>query len=367
MLTLALSLLPGSRLMADQRPWKIISWASPLGPQALSYDYLCGLKAMLSFLNLNGGAGGRTIDIYSQEMDDGLPDFPARLNTVIQQIQPDLAVGGAANARSAATADYFRRTGLVWFGPWTNQSAPYQARDDDPIGLLPAAEDELDGLIAYAARKLGPDGSILFIHYQSESGPRELEFASRAAAGHGIGLIPVPLSASFRNWGDLEKDALGAGAILLWLPTGPAAAIVRTLKNRLPEDTLWMTNSLNSPGLEVTEMTGGLWEGMVFPAVLNPKSQITQAYDAVLHKYGPRGLTLDYQTYLGLAQAQVLARALISAPVTSRSQDLRQSLEEAGTSGTLLHLPQFKTGRPPLGAFYLAVATNNWGWRPADE
>ncbi|MDR2368183.1 MAG: ABC transporter substrate-binding protein [Deltaproteobacteria bacterium] len=356
-----------SPLPADDKHWKIISWASPLGPQALSYDYLCGLKAMLSFINLYEGADGVPIDIYSQEIDDGIVDFPARLNTVMRQIQPDLAVGGAASSKSGATADYFRRTGMTWFGPWTNRSDIYQGREDDPIGILPTAEHELDLLIAFARKRLGPEGSLLFIHYRTPAGEKEREYAAKLASSEGIGLIPVPLPTNFRNWGELERQAMGIGGIILWLPTGPAAAIVRTIKNRLPDDVLWMTNSLNSPGLEVTEMTGGLWEGMVFPSVLYPKSPLTQSYDAVLYKYGPRGLTLDYQAYMGLAQAQVLIRALVSAPPGGRAKELRQAIEAVDTGGTLLFARGFRTGPSPKGSAYLAVATANWGWVPADN
>jgi ABC-type branched-subunit amino acid transport system substrate-binding protein len=354
-----------SPLSAENKHWKIISWASPLGPQALSYDYLCGLKAMLSFINLYDGANGQPIDIYSQEMDDGLPDFPARLNTVMQQIQPDLAVGGATSSKSGTTADYFRRTGVVWFGPWSNKSETYQSRPDDPISILPTTETELELLLTYAKKKLDPDGSVLFVYYQHNT--EELKLAEGMAKNLGISLISLPLATNFRNWGELGKDALTNGCIILWLPTGPAAAIVRTLKNRLPEDTLWMTHSLNSPGLEVTEMTGGLWEGMIFPAILHPKSSVTQAYDAVLYKYGPKGLAVDYQSYLGLAQAQILVRALVASPTSGRSKELRQAIESVDTSGTLLYAPSYKTGPFPKSSAYLAVATNNWGWLPVED
>ncbi|MDR0355259.1 MAG: ABC transporter substrate-binding protein [Deltaproteobacteria bacterium] len=369
LLAIFLTLLNHAPAQAQRapQPWKIVSWASPLGPQALSYDYLCGLKAMISFLNMNGGADGRPIEIYSQEMDDFQTDFPNRLNDVLQQVQPDLVVGGAANSRAKATADYFRRLGLIWFGPWTNNSGAYQGRVDDPIGLLPTVDEELELLIDHAAKRLPQNSEILFIYYQSAEGQLDAELAAQKAKARSLVLAPVPLLPNFRNWGELEDEAMGAGAVMLWLPTGPAAAIVRTLKNRLPEDTLWMTNSLNSPGMEVTEMTGGLWEGMIFPAVLSPKSSLAQAYDAILYKYGPRGLTLDYQTYLGVAQGQILVKALLNAPANSNSATLRQAFKEATSNGTLLYPSSFDIGKPPKGASYLAVATANWDWQPVPD
>ena len=172
LLALILTCLSAAPLAAADKHWKILSWASPLGPQALSYDYLCGLRAMLSFINVYDGADGSPIDIYSQEIDDGVPDFPARLNTALRQVQPDLAVGGTINSKAGATADYFRRVGMIWFGPWSNKSDSYQSRDDDPIGILPTAEHELELLISFAARRLGPDGSVLMVHYQSPSAER---------------------------------------------------------------------------------------------------------------------------------------------------------------------------------------------------
>jgi hypothetical protein len=319
---------------------------------------------MLSFINMYDGANGVPIDIYSQEIDDGVPDFPARLNTITQQAQPDLAVGGSTTAKTGPTADYFRRTGLVWFGPWTNKSDAYQSRNDDPVGILPTAEDELELLINFASKRLGSQGSVLFIHYKSPATDRELDHASKVAASVVLSLRDVPLAINYRDWGKLESEAMGYGGIILWLPTGPSAAIVRSIKNRLPDDVLWMTNSLNSPGMEVTEMTGGLWEGMIFPAILQPKSSLSQSYDAVLYKYGPRGLTLDYQAYLGLAQHQVLNIALIAAPAGGRQKELRQAIESVNTEGTLFYAPSFATGPSPKGSFYLAVATSDWGWLP---
>jgi ABC-type branched-subunit amino acid transport system substrate-binding protein len=367
LLALFISFSAVSPLSAKQDNWKIISWASPLGPQALSYDYLCGLKAMLSFINLYDGVNGTAIDIYSQEMDDGLPDFQNRLKTITQQVQPHLVVGGVTRAKSGETADFFRRSGMVWFGPWSNKSDFYRDRADDPIGLFPSVEEELDLLISYARKKLGPEGTLLLIHYQSYTSDKEISFAQKLASDQGINLITTSIANNFRNWGELEKEAMGIGGIILWLPAGPAAAVLRTLKNRLPEDVLWMTNSLNSPGQEVMEMTGGQWEGMIFPAVLSPKSSLTEAYDAVLYKYGPRGLTLDYQAYLGLAQAQVLVRGLQAAPINSRTAELRKALESVSTEGTLLYPLSLKTGPTPKGASYLAVATSNWGWVQAED
>jgi hypothetical protein len=175
--------------------------------------------------------------------------------------------------------------------------------------------------------------------------------------------IPSP----FRDWGSLKDKAAGAGAVLLWVPSGPAAAIVKVLRQSAPPGTLFMTHALNPPGVELMEMTGGLWEGMVFPSILVADPVLIQAYDAVIRKYGPPGLEPGYLSYLGVAQAQVMTRLLVNQDAGTTREEVRRDFLGVDAAGTMLVSPGFGAGPPRAGAFFLARATRSGGWAPAGD
>jgi hypothetical protein len=358
----------GGRALGREPSWRVATWALPLGSQARVYEAFCGLKAMLTFLNSRGGIDGRLVDFYSQEMDDATPNFPARLNTMILQAQPDIVVGGAVASRSGDTADYFRRTGLVWFGPWSQRVTLYRGDSSDPVGLVPSIDHQLDMLLEHAVRSLGSGAAILILWQDGSGGLSEFdpELARAKAESHGLKPTLTAIPQRFRDWSSLREPAQGANAVLLWVPSGPAAAIVRTLKPALPPETLFLTHALNPPGVGVMEMTGGLWDGMIFPSVLARDPVLSQAYDAIIQKYGPPGLEPGYLSYLGVAQAQVMTRVLVSHTVGTTREDVRKDFLGVDGQGTMLVTSGFGAGPPPEGASYLARASRARGWEPVE-
>jgi ABC-type branched-subunit amino acid transport system substrate-binding protein len=357
----------GQPALGRDPPYKIATWALPLGAQARVYEIFCGLKAMLTFLNRRGGIDGRLVDFYSQEMDDATPNFPARLNTMLQQAQPDLVVGGAVFARSGETADYIRRTNMVWFGPWSQRADLYRGEPTDPVGLLPSQDRQLELLLGHAAGRLGPGGRILMVW--QDGGRSEIDPGrAKAAAGDlGLEMDVVSIEPGFRDWGSLRDRAEGFGAVLMWVPSGPAAAVVRTLKPAMPDDVLFLTHALNPPGLELLEMTGGLWDRIVFPSVLVREPVMAQAYDAIIQKYGPPGLEPNYMSYLGVAQAQILTRLLASRTNGTTREAMRRDMLGVDGRGTMLAAPAFGAGPPPADSSFLARVSRTRGWVPVED
>lgn len=362
---LAILLADGGRLaLGRESSYRIATWALPLGSQARLYETYCGLKAMLTFLNSRGGIDGRLIDFYSQEMDDATPNFPARLNTMIQQAQPDIVVGGAVAARSRDTADYFRRTGMVWFGPWSQRSSLYRGERTDPVGLVPSLDFQLDMLFGHAARELGVGADVAILWQDGPGGQSDFDpdMARSKAENHGLAPSLVAVPWRFRDWPSLREKVEGAEAVLLLVPSGPATAIVRVLKPSLPPETLFLTHALNPPGVELVDMTGGLWESMVFPAILERDQVLMQAYDAIIQKYGPPGLDPNYLSYLGVAQAQIMTRVLISQNSGTTRDAVRKDFLGVDAEGTMLVAPSFGSGPPQEGGSYLARASRSKGW-----
>jgi ABC-type branched-subunit amino acid transport system substrate-binding protein len=344
---------PGRAAEADGSI-RVVSWASPVGAQALSYDSLPGLQALLSFLNANRALGGREAKLFSLESDDSLPDFAGKLEALMDSTRPQVAVGGAAHASPRATADFFRRRGLLWYGPWSN-SQELKTADGNPVLTLPTDDLEIEALMGYAGR-LGLS-EVAFVHSRGGQAAGLAALAQASAKANGLGLKPLGLPLDFRNWQSLITELQGAQAVFLWVPPGQAAAIVRSLKPLLGPQALWATNSLNATGHELAAMTAGQWENVVFPAVLIPKKDIPRGYDFVIHKYGLPGLTLDYQAYLGFAQGQLLARAL--AESDGDPARLRQAFANLRADGTILAPPPAAGGK----SFYLAASDARGDWR----
>jgi ABC-type branched-subunit amino acid transport system substrate-binding protein len=349
--------------MAQSKPWRIVSWSSPVGAQSLTYETLNGLKAMLAFLNANGGLDGRQLEMYHLEMDDGWPDFPAKLNSLIQKENPDIIVGGASLVRPQETADFFRRINRPWFGPWSNSRELYQNLPNDPIGLFPTVEKELELLLNYAKTNLPAGAPLTFILQDSQNADGISRTVTSLSAQKDLEITIRRLSPNFRNWQSLGPELTGSGAIILWTPPGPAVAIVRELKKKLPNTVLWMTHSLNSPGTELKEMTGSTWEKMIFPAILKPTSELPTAYDVVLRKYALPGLNLDYHSFLGFGQGQILARILQNATSTKKKRpDFYSIFKSTSGQGTILTRQNLQQANPPEGSFYLGQALANGNW-----
>ncbi|MDR1486564.1 MAG: ABC transporter substrate-binding protein [Deltaproteobacteria bacterium] len=347
--------------------WKVISWASPVGPQALTYETLKGFKAMLSFINSKGGVNGLPIDLYTLEADDSQADFFSRLDNIVTRLQPDLAVGGAANVLPLETAEYFRRTRTVWFGPWSHREKLYQNRDNDPIGLLPTESSELELLFGLVGKRFGENANVSFIYFNAFYDSADLANVRQLAAKHKLNLFPESLGTDFRNWASLESNLKDVSAVVLWLPPGPAAAIVRTLKHRASKSILWMTSSLNFPGAKLSQMTGGRWNGMIFPSVLTADQSMREMYKFVLTKYGPPGLATDYQSFLGMAQGQLLVRALLDSEKNdARTNALRDNFKNQDVQGTLFYSTVLSAGPPNLNSLFLAEATSDYLWKPIE-
>jgi ABC-type branched-subunit amino acid transport system substrate-binding protein len=312
----------------------------------------------LVFLNANQALGGREVDLFTLDLDDSGPDFLNRLALLLDNKKPHLIVGGAANSRPVVTANFFQRRGLGWYGPWSNNPDIKTQSDNNPTLILPTEDQELTALMDHVKKVLGA-GDVHFVYLEGNSATQTVTRAQSAAQKAGLTLVPLSVSDGFRNWKTLLQPLSQARAIFLWLPPGQATAIVRTLKPTLGKKTLWLTSGLNPPSQELTIMTGGHWAETIFPAVLKPQATIEDSYKHVIRKYGLPGLSLDYQTYLGFAQGQILARAIYN-----QGQDsLSNALSKITTSDTLL---TGTSSTNDLNLFYLAISDRKSGWRPVN-
>jgi ABC-type branched-subunit amino acid transport system substrate-binding protein len=371
-LTISLFFFGKYELKADDSSWRLISWASPMGDQSVLFETLYGLKAMFAFLNANGGINGKHVTLHALEMDDGFENFYKNLDTLVLQGKPQVIVGGAANVRAKETADYFRRLGRPWFGPWTNDPNMYQKLDDDPIGIFPTTATELNLLFEFASKRLIPDRNFYLILSEEPRSKATASIALSIAKTYGIDLKIIPIPENYRQWQEFEKYIPNARVVVLWTAPGPASAITRVLKKKLPQDIIWMTNSLNPPSHEVLAMTGGAWKGTIFPAVLAPSYEIPEAHKIVLQKYALPGLKLDYPAFLGFAQGQLVAKAISKVPTnasnsTDVSKNIVGQLKALNLRGSIIAGTKVSIGGVDTGGIYLAACDEYGGWYPVDE
>jgi ABC-type branched-subunit amino acid transport system substrate-binding protein len=350
------------------RPWKLMSWSSSLGAQSSTYEIMYGLKAFLAFLNANGGVGGREMELYSLDMDDSGPDFTKNLDQLIFQGKPDLVVGGASQLHAGTTAEYFRRVSRPWFGPWSADPTAFLGRQDDPAGIIPTSPVQMDMLFSLAKARMPEGKTLYFVYRDGPRAPQLAAIAQQAARSKGISMRPVRLNLYFRDWESMRDDFPDAGAVMLWTAPGPAAAIRRSLGRDLGPEVIWLTHALNPTGRELIGLSGGLWSGTIFPAVLLPSAEIPEAFSSVMGKYALPGLRAGYRSYLGFTQGQLLAKAV---GLAEDRQDpspagVLKSLKEITTAGSLYRGQKLPSGpNDPAGA-YLAVSDNSGGWHPAE-
>lgn len=348
---------------APESPVKAVSWAPSSGVGALWFDALSGLKASTAMFNAHGGVKERHLLVDGFNID---PLAAVFLPTLSQHLKaaPSMVVGGLNRPGSGEAAELCRRFQIPWLGPWSNDPALYQGLDFDPLPVLPTWNQELAALLEYVRDFYEANesrrGQVHFVYYDLPAEQPVASEALRLAKALGLNLTRNPLAPSFGNWPLAADHLKDAGAVIVWLSAGSAAALALAIRDISPGKLL-LSNSLNATHRNLVLISHGAWNGVIFPAVLRPSSDIAEAYAGLLHKYGPVGLQASYHAYLGFAQGQLLARALSLAPQGSSAADLRQAL--AGLQGfqTLFWTPL--GSQAPL--FYLARAYGNGYWEMA--
>ncbi|UQZ90317.1 hypothetical protein C4J81_14330 [Deltaproteobacteria bacterium Smac51] len=357
---------------AESQPIDIVSWAPTSGPSALWYEALGGLKTTAGMFNANGGVNGRPLNIISLNTDELSSDFPQNLASRLADPNVVAVVGGPVNIKAEEAADYFRSLGRPWLGPWSNEKSMYRGESSDPFAILPPWNLEMEALLGYiqktyAASPKKEDRPIFLVYYNVPHDQAMAAEAREMASKMGLELRRAPVNLDFVDWSYLVDHVESGGAVIVWLTHGPAAAFVKAARSRMPE-ALFLTNSLNATNRNLVVISSGAWNGIIFPAVLKPSQEIAPAYENLFRRYGPKGLDISYQAYLGFAQGQVLARAL-SLDTGQSKTNLSRHLYDMKGFPTLLSAPvhyQPKMHMAP-DLFYLSQAYGNGHWGPAPD
>jgi len=355
--------------LAESGRVEMVSWAPTTGPQALWMDAAAGLQTAAGLFNAHGGVGGRRLVLDLINADEDSPGFMKDLALRLENPRAVGAVGGPVHSAAGQTADYLRQMKRPWLGPWSDAGDLYQGADSDPFAVLPHWSQEMEALLDYVkgcyAAGQAESGPIFLVYFNFPADQAMAAQARSMAEGKGLVLKRAPVNSDFTDWAFLAEHVQGAGAVIIWLTQGRTAAFVKAAKAIMPE-AIYMTSSVNPTNRNLVILSGGAWNGMIFPSVLTPSQEIPKAYDSVIRKYGPVGLDGSYQAYLGFAQGQILARAL-SLGSGQGTVDLTRSLYNMKGFPTLLTEPvEFSKGRNMNASrFYLGRAFGNGHWERA--
>lgn len=353
----------------DDNRLSVVSWAPTSGPEALWHEALGGLKTAAALFNAHGGLGGRPLGVIELRLDENSPGFFPALNESLSQPGVLGLTGGPARAKAGPTADYLRRLNRVWFGPWSDEKELYKGEPSDPFAVLPPWTEEIPALLSYVRTAYqsdpGRSGPVFLVYYDAPSPRAMAAEARRMASEMGLELQQAPIAPDFAAWDYLADHVKEAGAVLVWLNPGASAALVNAAKARRP-DTIYMTNSVNATNRSLVVISGGAWNGVVFPAILSPSRDISTAYADILRKYGPVGLDGGYQAFVGFAQGQILARAT-NLGLGQNRMNLTRNLYDMKGFPSLLSAPvNYALGRHVnRDAFYLGRGYGNGYWEAA--
>ena len=356
-------------VMAESERVEMVSWAPASGPQALWIEAAGGLQTAAGLFNAHGGIGGRSLALDLISADEDSPDFMSSLARRMEKPSVAGVVGGPVHSAAGRTADYLRQIKRPWLGPWSSSDKLYQGLDSDPFAVLPNWRQEMPALLDYVKAGYAADpaksGPVFLVYFNFPDDQAMAAEVKQMAEGLGLVLKRAPINPDFGDWPFLAQHVQGSGAVIIWLTQGRTAAFVKAAKTLTPE-AIYLTSSVNPTNRNLVIMSGGAWNGMIFPAVLAPSQEIPKAYDTVIRKYGPVGLEGGYQTYLGFAQGQILARAF-SLDSGAGPADLTRGLYNLRGFSTLLAEPaEFSSGRHmDAGRFYLGRAYGNGQWERA--
>ncbi len=348
----------------DSKPIKILCWATTTGPQTVWHDALEGIKITFDLFNKNGGLGGRKLELIELNLSESREDFLDELAKTLAA--PDIAavIGGPLEHSGPEVADLLRRLKKPWLGPWCNDKNMYQGHPSDPFAILPTWDQEINSLLTYLQTQKTQGhkiNKIAMVYYHYGPNSEAADFAEKKAKKLGFVLVKKPISVDFIDWRYLSGllQAEKADAFILWLPPGPVASLMSLLAQ---ENTgqIYMTRSLSAPDRQLISLSQGAMAGLIFPAVVKPS--VPDVYKTLILNNGPPGLKADYHSYLGLAQGQILVRA-ISEELKKGQLNIPQGFYDINGYATIL-MPFKAQPIDHLGEnnFFLAKVLPNGLW-----
>lgn len=272
----------------------IATWSPQTGPAAPWGAVARGTAMLFDMVNDEGGIHGRKIVFHSYDDQYNPARTIAGVKELVEKEPGIFAIAsGVGSSSGLAVKDYLMERGIPWVGPAAGSLHWITPPQESLFAIYPLYADEAKLLTRYLVEEEGK--SKLAILYASD------EYGENGHRGavqemERLGIKPVAEVAVNQADRDLKSHVLklkesGADAVLMWV--NPTHAVI-TLKTAaaLQFAPQWATSSTLSDAPLMNNITGGLWQNILFasfgelPDADNPA---VQKYRDLFDKYAQKG------------------------------------------------------------------------------
>lgn len=265
-------------------------WGPQTGPAALWGSVARGTAAYFEMINAEGGIHGRKLKLLIRDDSYQPPKTKAAVVELVDKEGVFAFVGGVGTGTGMAVKDYLAEKRIPWVGPasgsskWANPATKYL------FSLYPTYTTEAKALTRYLVKEAGKE-KIAFFYQNDDYGKEGLEGAKAELSALGKELV-AEVSVEMTDQ-DLLSHVMklkesGADAVILWLLPKHAAITLGTAA-KLGFAPQWATSSSLSDAPLMHGITKGLWEGVIFAAIMElPDSdhELIKKYREAYEKYG---------------------------------------------------------------------------------
>ncbi len=265
-------------------------WGPLTGPAALWGAVARGTAAYFEMINEAGGIHGRKLKLLIRDDSYQAPKTKAAVMELVEKEHVFAFVGGVGTGPGMAVKDYLLQKKVPWIGPASGSSKWTETPNRYLFSLYPQYDVEAKALVRYmvdTAKKT----KIAFFYQNDDFGKEGLEAAKAELKTRGLELV-AEVSVEMTD-ADLKshilklKQAKPQAVIMYVLPKHGAIALGTAAK--LKFKTQWVSASVLSDAPLMHKITKGLWDGVIFSAILElPDSDHPRVkeYKAVYEKYG---------------------------------------------------------------------------------
>lgn len=310
-------------------------WSPQTGPAALWGSVARGTAAYFEMINAQGGIHGRKLKLLIRDDSYQPPKTKAAVMELVEREGVFAFVGGVGTGTGMAVKGYLAEKKIPWVGPasgsskWANPATRYL------FSLYPTYTTEARALTRYLVKEAGKE-KIAFFYQNDDYGKEGLEGAKAELAATGKSLV-AEVSVEMTDQ-DLLSHVMklkesGADAVILWLLPKHAAITLGTAA-KMGFKPQWATSSSLSDAPLMHGITKGLWEGVIFTAIMElPDSdhELIKKYREAFEKYGKAGNDQEQFGVFFLAGflfAEPLVEALKNAGKDVTREKLVEELEK---------------------------------------
>ncbi len=369
---------PGSADLNGLAPDRITlgTWAPRSGPWAPHGALTRGLATYFKAINLQGGLGGRTIQLLSFDGRDDAEWTMEGIRVLADHYGVLAMVAGVGPVSNLAAFEPLARRGIPWIGPVGG--LPQYAQPPRPLvfAITPPTTEEAAALVQYSIDYLNRN-RVACLYSDDEYGRAGLEGVRFQAKRYQLelaGALALPPGSTDVKNQLIELMEAKPDAVALWVSPVQAAGLIKTLPRltRLdsaePLDTVFLAGQGLADAPLMDRLTGGAWTGVVFASTQeapDDASPLMASYRNAFQRLAARGERWSPFFCSGFGVGEVTLEALRRAGPEPNRARLVRSLESLKTFKGILGRITFGPGqRQGSREMFLVQALEKGNVRP---